>query len=75
MNYRQCVLIRKSRIGKDGISEECQTSWIPEPFCVKDKILKLKDENGVWTDGWKVEEVSEPKSEEWVDAHERDYLR
>ena len=69
MNYRQCLLARKIPEG-----EVRQYSWIPEPFCVKGKTLKLK-EDGVWTDGWKVLEAWEPKPAEWVEAHERDYTK
>ena len=32
-----------------------QTSYIPEPFCVVGKVLKLRDEDGEWNDGWIVE--------------------
>jgi hypothetical protein len=43
--YRQCRLQRGN----------ChQVSWIPEPYCVKDKVLKLKNSDGVWENGWVV---------------------
>jgi hypothetical protein len=43
--YRQCTLQRTSTT---------QVSWIPEPFCELGKTLKLRDDDGLWTDGWKV---------------------
>ncbi len=46
--YRQC------RLQKGNTH---QMSWIPEEFAVKGKIIKLRDEDGVWDDGWKVNEA------------------
>ncbi len=70
MNYRQCILRRKTATG-----HEQTTSWIPEPFCVVNKVLKLKNEAGEWTNGWVVLEASDPKPAEWVEGHERDYKK
>jgi hypothetical protein len=70
MNYRQCVLRRKTATG-----HEQSTSWIPEPYCVVNKVLQLKNDMGEWTNGWVVMETSDPKPEEWVHAHERDYKK
>ena len=58
--YRQCKL-RKNY--KDGSYSE-QISYIPEPYCVYKKVLKLKDEKGNWDDGWKVTFVSENRVED-----------
>ena len=41
--YRQCRM-RKNL--KNGSYSE-QTNYIPEPFCVKGKVLKLRDHEGV----------------------------
>jgi hypothetical protein len=46
--YRQCKL---RKINKSGTYTE-QTSYIPEPFCVTGKVLKLKDSNDNWENGW-----------------------
>lgn len=54
--YRQCRLIKKLPSG-----DSTQVSWIPEPYCVKGKVLKLKDKDGVWEDGWVVEDASGEK--------------
>jgi hypothetical protein len=64
--YRQCHLKRH-----DGWE---QTSYIPEPFCVVGKVLKLR-ENDEWTDGWKVISAGERRSEEWVEIQSRLYLK
>ncbi len=52
--YRQC---RMRKDHKNGNYSE-QVSYIPEPFCVKDKVLKLRDSEGNWDNGWVVTEVS-----------------
>jgi hypothetical protein len=57
--YRQCKLQKKI---SDGIKET--TSYIPEPYCVQGKVLKLRDDNGVWEDGWKVIFASEHRHTE-----------
>lgn len=45
--YRQCRLVRKTPTG-----EAHQVSWIPDEYAVKDKVLKLKDSNDNWENGW-----------------------
>ncbi len=47
--YRQCKLQKKI---EGGVKE--QTSYIPEPYCHVGKVLKLRDSDGEWEDGWKV---------------------
>jgi hypothetical protein len=32
-----------------------QTSWIPEEFAVVGKVLKLKNADGIWDNGWIVQ--------------------
>lgn len=52
--YRQCRMYKKH-------SETCwseQVSYIPEPYCVVGKVLKLRDEEGNWEDGWIVKTAS-----------------
>ena len=65
--YRQCRL-RKNHENKE-YSE--QVSYIPEPFCVKGKVLKLRDAKNTWEDGWKVMEVSAHRrlDEDMPDIH------
>ena len=64
--YRQCHLVRPTKTGKME-----QTSYIPEPYCVLGKVLKLRDENGEWENGWIVERASNHKrlDEELPDPH------
>jgi hypothetical protein len=69
--YRQCKLKRKL---KGGVTEET-TSFIPEPFCVIGKVVKLKDEEGQWRDGWVVESAGERFPEEAVNRMNRMYLK
>lgn len=50
--YRQCRLIRPIPTG------ECVVvSWIPDEFAERERVVKLKDDNGDWSDGWVVAEV------------------
>lgn len=62
ITYRQCKLQKKV---PHGIME--QTSYIPEPFCHVGKILKLRDDDGTWNNGWKVILASRTShAEKWV---------
>lgn len=54
--YRQCLLSKQQLE---------QTSWIPEQYAIKGKILKIKD-NGVWVNGWIVGNVGERRIKEWL---------
>jgi hypothetical protein len=68
--YRQCRL--QKRVG-DTTSE--QVSFIPEPYGVVGKILKLRDGDGVWDDGWVVVAAGERQPAAHVESHARDYLK
>ena len=70
LQYRQCHLRKK-----DGETYWEQVSWIPEPFCVVGKFLKLKNDKGEWEDGWKVVSAGSPSPAESVENRSRDYLR
>jgi hypothetical protein len=59
INYCQC---RLQKTGK-GVHWE-QTSFIPEEFAVEGKIIKLRDKEGVWDDGWEVMETGAVHSED-----------
>jgi hypothetical protein len=48
-----------------------QVVWIPEKFAKVGQILKIKDENDEWVDGWKVEEAYQTMDEEYVRMQER----
>ena len=50
--YRQCRLVRPIPTG-----EHVVVSWIPDRFAERDRVVKLKDNSGGWTDGWVVTEV------------------
>lgn len=39
---------------KTPLCESIKTSWIPERFAVVGKVLKLKNSDGEWDDGWVV---------------------
>lgn len=50
---QQCVLKRRS---DEGVL--VTVSWLPESYAEKDKVVKLKNQDGHWVDGWKVTSVS-----------------
>ena len=50
--YRQCRLVRPIPRG-----EHVVVSWIPDRFAERDRVVKLKDDNGDWSDGWRVAEA------------------
>lgn len=52
--YRQCDLRKKTTTG-----ELRQVSYIPEQYASQGKFLKLKGDDGEWTDGWKVVSAGE----------------
>ena len=57
--YRQCRLVKKIRDG-----EMIQTSYIPEEFAKYARVVKLRDEDGAWDDGWVIRVVGNALSEE-----------
>jgi hypothetical protein len=65
--FRQCRLVKKIQAGTRH-----QTSWLPEQFAQVGKVLKLRDDGGVWEDGWQVEAVSQTRlpEESLFDPHQ-----
>jgi hypothetical protein len=64
--YRQCKIQKQNSY---------QTSYLPEKFAVKGKMVKLRD-NDVWDDGWQVIEVSSfCRSEESLPDYHSDIKR
>lgn len=70
LHYRQCILRKKS--GETFLE---QTSYIPEPYCKKGMILKLKDDEGTWDDGWEVISAGERTPARIVDMYSQSYKR
>jgi hypothetical protein len=68
--YRQCRL--QKRVG-DTTYE--QVSFLPEPFGVVGKVLKLPDGDRGWDGGWVVVSAGERQPGTHVEAHARDYLK
>lgn len=66
--YCQCVL-RKF----NGKTTRELVSYIPEQFAIQDNLIKLKNDDGEWVDGWRVETVGAKVDANYVEAHERDY--
>lgn len=71
MNFKQCALSRPRR---DAVKYRIrQVSWLPEQFAKKGLVLDLKNVNGEWEEGWRVDEVWTAATQEYVREHERDY--
>ena len=47
--YRQCRLVKRIEGGELGL-----VSWLPEPFAAPGRIVKLREGDGSWDDGWVV---------------------
>jgi hypothetical protein len=58
MYSKQCTMERKTSEGGRSVL----TSWIPDKFAFKGRVLKLKDRaTGHWKDGWVVVSVNPHK--------------
>lgn len=55
--YRHCQLVKGNTY---------EISWIPEKFAKVGDVLKLKQEDGTWDDGWVVESVGLREDENYV---------
>jgi hypothetical protein len=53
MMYRQCAL--EKREGKAVIK---RVLWGPEKYAVLGKLVKVEEDNGEWSEGWRVVFVS-----------------
>ncbi len=51
-NYRQCSLERI-----DGATTLKTTSWLPEKYAKKSRLVDLKGDDGEWTRNWVVTSV------------------
>jgi hypothetical protein len=71
MNYIQCLLVNY-RLSSDVIKT---VAWIPEKFATPQRVIKLKREDGSWSNGWVIQEMYGVHSEEFVKYHERDFAR
>jgi hypothetical protein len=61
---RQCLLERDTTDGRESI-----VSFIPERYAQKGRVLRLRGDDGTWTDGWQV--VAVYARVEVKEAHER----
>ena len=63
IDFCQCFLERKA-----GNTSFETVSNIPENYAVVGNVLKLKNEDGTWTDGWIVRSVNASFSVDWRKA-------
>jgi hypothetical protein len=71
MKYTQCLLIK--HIFNNGIFRTI--AWIPSKYAKPYKILKLKDDNNKWQEGWEVVECYSEHDKKFVEYHERDFAK
>lgn len=57
--YKQCHLEKKT---KESISS--QVAWIPEKFAKAGNVIKIKNDDNTWVDGWVVKSFGETRIEE-----------
>ena len=57
--YVQCTLKRTAASTTSTI-----TSYLPIAFAKHKRVVRLRDDQGVWTDGWIVEQVGDTLVEE-----------
>ena len=50
-------------------------SWIPSKIALKGKTVRLKEEDGTWTEGWKVTATYAVMDSEEQRERSRDYTR
>ena len=61
----QCVL-EKTISCHAGGGKTQQTAWLPKRYAVEGGILELRDNDGIWTDGWEVVSVGVTQETEEV---------
>lgn len=69
--YTQCRLEKPWQ----DIGSLVDIVWIPTKYAKLNKILKIKQEDASWDDGWTVTAVYSTKKASEVESNERDYLR
>ena len=67
--YKQCTLVRQLEN-----ATQHTTSWIPECFAVVGDVLKLRNHEGEWVNGWKVVSASDAVDAKTVEANARNYM-
>lgn len=64
--YTQCKLRKQNMY---------QMSWIPSEFATPGNVVKLRDDNDVWSDGWIVEAAYSSKSHKEVNEYSQAHKR
>jgi len=70
----QCVLEKTSIYGDNEVKTQ-QTAWLPKRFAVVGSYLELKDNEGEWSDGWRVESLGVEMDTEEVRERSADYRK
>lgn len=68
--YRQCRLVKKIREG-----ESLQVSYIPAEFAKEGRVVKLREDDGGWDDGWVVRIVGGSMTEDELTALDQAHRR
>ena len=62
--YAQC------KMKKDNV---WYTAWIPKKMAVKNKIIKIRHDDGIWENGWKIMEVYGQETYEDLNSQSQEY--
>ncbi len=66
MRFRQCTLRRRESVGREVIT----TAFLPEKFARLEQVVKLRQADGVWSDGWRIEHIGTTMEQyEMPDVH------
>jgi hypothetical protein len=68
--YRQCRMVKRLRDG-----EAIETSYLPAEFAKVGRIVKVREEDGAWDDGWVIRSVGGTLTEEQLADLERAHRR
>jgi len=68
--YRQCRLVKKIREG-----ESLQVSYIPAEFAKEGRVVKLREDDGGWDDGWVIRIVGGSMTEDELTSLDQAHRR
>jgi hypothetical protein len=71
--YCQCMLERVTKIEPASIVRT--VTFIPSEYASLGNIVKLKNDNDEWVDGWVIREAGPPIDAVYIEERERDYKR
>lgn len=69
--YKLCDLSRETRDGK-----YVDVAWIPEKFAAVGRVIGIKNADGEWVEGWRVDTTSEnSRPGSYLNERSRDHCK